>query len=583
MNHISFYMFLLVALSMNVNAQSFEMHLSEVGNGTIPLCGGVLSDNQYYMVRSIRNEDLADREVTIEVVVFDSCGVIESHLFPVENTFSILSGTNMNQGNGIIKLELRVNPVLPHGGHAELAVMTIFTDSWTAKFQYFQGRNVTYNYALHQEGDGYLSYGIVSYTDKRPMYYLNELNENLKVEKSISFLPTYNGGGEAQRVPSGVMCATNESIHLFNDNFEEVWSRSLPFRTWVRHSIKVADGVVFILGAWSDGNPVAILVDYEGNLKWVSKALRTSGSGSKIIPIKEGNFISVFTTSNDNISGNGYVNLKVIDVSSGAFIRQEKYQTQVSSFDMKSVTKTSQGYLAFGAQFTSNSVAVHFDPNDLPCYKVEVDTSTIGDQYTLSSFNFQGTVQESFDFGEIEINSEESNRAVSISCENIDPVFDLLPDDTLICQGGAYFANIFENVYDVVWNDGDTSKTKTLGSGMHFYTYQICDEKHFEEINILDEDCSCQVYIPTAFSPNNDGVNDRFEIYPDCKEFKLLDFQIFDRWGKVVFESVDDEFSWNGNYKDKPHSEGSYSYQLKYVAFGISEPVLRSGDIMLVR
>ncbi|MEY2799188.1 MAG: hypothetical protein RI934_176, partial [Bacteroidota bacterium] len=68
-------------------------------------------------------------------------------------------------------------------------------------------------------------------------------------------------------------------------------------------------------------------------------------------------------------------------------------------------------------------------------------------------------------------------------------------------------------------------------------------------------------YIPNAFSPNNDNINDVFKIYfadrTVCPAaFKI---QIFDRWGKILFESDDPSFQW----KAEGMSLGAYVYVIK--------------------
>lgn len=70
------------------------------------------------------------------------------------------------------------------------------------------------------------------------------------------------------------------------------------------------------------------------------------------------------------------------------------------------------------------------------------------------------------------------------------------------------------------------------------------------------------VYIPNAFTPNNDGLNDfwiipAFDAYPD---FKL---QVFDRYGKIVFENSKIPKSWDGRYKSKLLPAGAYVYVIK--------------------
>ena len=70
------------------------------------------------------------------------------------------------------------------------------------------------------------------------------------------------------------------------------------------------------------------------------------------------------------------------------------------------------------------------------------------------------------------------------------------------------------------------------------------------------------VYIPSAFSPNGDGMNDvwtiaNIEKFPDC------DISIFNRWGEVVFHSRGYAQPWNGFYQQKQVDTGIYTYQIK--------------------
>jgi gliding motility-associated-like protein len=57
------------------------------------------------------------------------------------------------------------------------------------------------------------------------------------------------------------------------------------------------------------------------------------------------------------------------------------------------------------------------------------------------------------------------------------------------------------------------------------------------------------LYIPNAFSPNGDGINDAFEIFGDKYNIKFLSVAIFDRWGEKVFESNDIGFHWDGRFR----------------------------------
>jgi len=65
--------------------------------------------------------------------------------------------------------------------------------------------------------------------------------------------------------------------------------------------------------------------------------------------------------------------------------------------------------------------------------------------------------------------------------------------------------------------------------------------------------------IPNAFSPNGDGVNDRWEIdglkpYPDCT------VSVFNRWGQEVYKSIGYQNPWDGKYKGNPVPLATYYY-----------------------
>ena len=69
--------------------------------------------------------------------------------------------------------------------------------------------------------------------------------------------------------------------------------------------------------------------------------------------------------------------------------------------------------------------------------------------------------------------------------------------------------------------------------------------------------------IPNAFSPNNDGNNDRFEIFPAPIIQEIYTFKIFNRWGALVWETDDINETWDGNYKGMPAAVGVYVYFLE--------------------
>lgn len=85
------------------------------------------------------------------------------------------------------------------------------------------------------------------------------------------------------------------------------------------------------------------------------------------------------------------------------------------------------------------------------------------------------------------------------------------------------------------------------------------------ERTIRMEDCSdsCSVWIPSAFTPDNDSRNDSWTWHGECKpeEFSI---QVFNRWGEVVFASTDPLDSWDGTYHGTSSPSGVYVYRVGY-------------------
>ena len=77
------------------------------------------------------------------------------------------------------------------------------------------------------------------------------------------------------------------------------------------------------------------------------------------------------------------------------------------------------------------------------------------------------------------------------------------------------------------------------------------------------EDCGCEFYIPNAFTPNGDDLNDYFLPKSNCEIWGYY-FSVVDRWGMEVFETENPEIGWDGTFNGKPVSGSVFSYIIKY-------------------
>jgi len=102
-----------------------------------------------------------------------------------------------------------------------------------------------------------------------------------------------------------------------------------------------------------------------------------------------------------------------------------------------------------------------------------------------------------------------------------------------------------------------------------------------DSVTALVHPC-CQALVPTAFSPNDDGLNDYFN--PVLKPGQLLlGLKIFDRYGKLVYDNDNIQKGWNGNYRNgEAAGAGVYMYIMKYTCDDRKVYDLK-GDLTLVR
>lgn len=74
--------------------------------------------------------------------------------------------------------------------------------------------------------------------------------------------------------------------------------------------------------------------------------------------------------------------------------------------------------------------------------------------------------------------------------------------------------------------------------------------------------CNAKITAPSAFTPNNDGVNDTFKIYVvDGKTIRLV---IYNRWGNAIYSDETQNPQWDGKYKGELCSNDTFAYVLKY-------------------
>jgi gliding motility-associated-like protein len=104
----------------------------------------------------------------------------------------------------------------------------------------------------------------------------------------------------------------------------------------------------------------------------------------------------------------------------------------------------------------------------------------------------------------------------------------------------------------------------------------------FNLIVIDPEDVMCEdLILPNVFTPNGDGLNETFHILNGFIVEDLISFQVFNRWGEVVFETSSISDEWDGNFKGQRIQSSMLLYKIVYICDG--NELVKTGNISILR
>jgi len=148
------------------------------------------------------------------------------------------------------------------------------------------------------------------------------------------------------------------------------------------------------------------------------------------------------------------------------------------------------------------------------------------------------------------------------------PVATIQSTSDTICKGSPATLTAFGG-NEFLWNTGATTTSIDIIPPKST-TYSVISSNTASGIICADtayfnqgvKRCN-RFYIPSAFSPNGDGINDDFGIEGIFKNIDHYEILIFDRWGKVVFKSNDVHKRWNGIIEGQNPILGVYTYMIR--------------------
>jgi gliding motility-associated-like protein len=161
--------------------------------------------------------------------------------------------------------------------------------------------------------------------------------------------------------------------------------------------------------------------------------------------------------------------------------------------------------------------------------------------------------------------------------------------DTSFCLHEISAITVDYNGFNYVWNTGQVGQTIVpdfSGEYIVEFTENVTNCELSDTINVELEDCigNCVVLAPTGFSPNASGSNDIFRVVTTCDEgFSYFLFNVYNRWGELIYTTDDWRTGWDGTYKGRPAEIGTYTFYVEYTKELTNKKEMIKGNVTLIR
>lgn len=283
------------------------------------------------------------------------------------------------------------------------------------------------------------------------------------------------------------------------------------------------------------------------------------------------------------IDGNTIINECGVETSGGATIPFEIKDTVSASFN-------------YGLNLGCNYDTLHLSylpANDVNQWQWIVDTvetsSLLNPDFIETVFGLK-TVQHIVSNGFCSDTVTEIVNLDNVTKASFDAPHEVCPKDLLSISNTS-----IGHLDSWFWSFGDGETSTDQNPPSHLFpntaagkTYTVmlvvkdnlgCHDTTSEQITKLQ---SCSIAVPNAFTPNGDGKNDY--LYPlNGNLATTLEFQVYNRYGQLVFETRDWSRKWDGTIGGKPQPSGTYVWMLHYTDGASGKSFFLRGTSVLIR
>lgn len=240
------------------------------------------------------------------------------------------------------------------------------------------------------------------------------------------------------------------------------------------------------------------------------------------------------------------------------------------------------------AQSTGGCDSIHYlNLSVNPVYSVQWDTTICEGDSIYAGGGYQTETGSYIDYP-VTIHGCDSTVLTNLSITML-PIVNL-GNDTSILNGSLITLDATGTPNATyLWQDGSTDSVYVVSdSGIYSVTVgNLCgniQDSITVTIYFPPEDLECFLIAPNAFTPNGDGLNDGFIPILQCPA-AAYSMKIFNRWGKMIFETSDPSKGWDGTVDGEKVEHGTYAWYIYYKYTGVLHPGERTvrGVVSVIR
>ncbi len=257
------------------------------------------------------------------------------------------------------------------------------------------------------------------------------------------------------------------------------------------------------------------------------------------------------------------------------------YTLVVTDANGCSVTETIT--ISSGSQINIDAIDVTHNGCSGECTGSIVATSATGVSYALNGTTNANGIFTDLCAGVYQLTVTNTDGCVSTASVSIhsqeSPVadFGFNPVDPTIFESEVDLNNYSSNATSYYWEISDMTTGYFYSTSESSFTHEFlpdtaryevclyatndygCSDTLCKELVVLDD---IMIYIPNTFTPDGDEFNQTLRIYANGIDRFDFEFQLFNRWGELIFESHDYSVGWDGTHNGKAVQSGTYTWKM---------------------